>query len=305
MATKKQILANRLNAAKSKGPTTEDGKAIASRNSLKHGLLAKEIVVKSGEGAESQEEFDVILSDLKEQFAPQGTIEEILVEKITTSYWRLRRAHRFEVGLIGNKLDCVTYNYYKEKQDVHYNYVKNKTEKQIDDEIAELVTKIKGQKDLKKDFIKLQQSKKDLKEIYCYPEIWDVTVTKLRDEPIDFFGREPANVHSALNRAGWTDDKIWQFYINTVDTVIASLQEQIKDLQMQKDNNKLAIQVKKKIGCIPEGNELERLLKYEGSIEKQFYKALNELERLQRMRKGDTVPPPVNIDLNINKEEST
>ena len=36
-----QQRANELNAQKSTGPRTEEGKAIASRNSLKHGLCAK------------------------------------------------------------------------------------------------------------------------------------------------------------------------------------------------------------------------------------------------------------------------
>ena len=64
--TDKQIAANRKNAAHSTGPVTPSGKAIASRNALKHGLLAKEILVDAGEGAESQEEFDAVLLDLKD-----------------------------------------------------------------------------------------------------------------------------------------------------------------------------------------------------------------------------------------------
>ena len=68
---------------------------------------------------------------------------------------------------------------------------------------------------------------------------------------------------------------------------------------------KHGLQVKKKLGSIPESHELDRLLKYEGSIEKQFYKAINQLERPQRIRKGDNVPAPVNIDLNIDKENGS
>jgi hypothetical protein len=49
MASEKQVLANQQNALKSTGPKTDEGKAIAARNSLKHGLLAKEVVITEGE----------------------------------------------------------------------------------------------------------------------------------------------------------------------------------------------------------------------------------------------------------------
>ena len=65
--SEKQLAANRINAKKG-GPKTEEGKAIVKYNALKHGLLAKTVVITQGEGAESQELFDSLLSDLQDQF---------------------------------------------------------------------------------------------------------------------------------------------------------------------------------------------------------------------------------------------
>ena len=45
MATIKQINANRKNALLSKGPKTDLGKLNSSKNSLKHGLTAKQLVI--------------------------------------------------------------------------------------------------------------------------------------------------------------------------------------------------------------------------------------------------------------------
>jgi hypothetical protein len=56
------------------------------------------------------------------------------------------------------------------------------------------------------------------------------------------------------------------------------------------------------LGSAPSGYELDRLLKCEGSIRKQFYKAISELERLQRIRAGDHVPAPMKIDLAVDAE---
>ena len=43
---------------------------------------------------------------------------------------------------------------------------------------------------------------------------------------------------------------------------------------------------------------MDNFLRYETAIERQLYKAINQLERLQRMRTGDHVPPPVQVDVN-------
>ena len=103
--TNRQINANRRNARKSTGPKTAEGKRRSSRNALKHGLLAREVVIREGDGAETQADFDALLADLCDELRPKGIIEETLVERIATCYWRLRRAQRYEVGAIRNSLD--------------------------------------------------------------------------------------------------------------------------------------------------------------------------------------------------------
>ena len=43
---------------------------------------------------------------------------------------------------------------------------------------------------------------------------------------------------------------------------------------------------------------MDNFLRYETAIERQLYKAINQLERLQRMRAGDHVPAPIQVDVN-------
>ena len=87
MTTKAQITANRTNAQKSTGPRTNQGKAAASQNSVKHGLLARSNVIMS----ESQEEFDLHRDLLLEELAPATPMESILAERIVSLSWRLAR----------------------------------------------------------------------------------------------------------------------------------------------------------------------------------------------------------------------
>ena len=92
MASVAQIQANRLNAQKSTGPRTAAGKERASRNALKHGLLAREAVIQG----EDPEEFELYREQMLESLAPAGPVEAMLAERVVGLSWRLRRAERLQ-----------------------------------------------------------------------------------------------------------------------------------------------------------------------------------------------------------------
>jgi hypothetical protein len=299
--TEKQIAANQANAQNSTGPITPAGKARASRNALTHGLLAKEIVIDDGEGAESREEFDSVLLDLTGQFDPQSPLEEILVEKIAVAYWRSRRAHRYEVGLIRWNLDNATDKYY------HGGRLpsdKRKRDDEIDTEISEAQELRRAWERDRARFTKMRRDGKNLQEIYDWQDNWDLVFAKapeIMDEPPDY---TPEALHTALQEAGWTDERIWQCHIEVCAEQMEFQARKIQDLEKEKQRNRLAVQVQKKLGAVPDARDLDRLLKYEGSIDRQFYKAIDQLERLQRLRAGDNVPAPVNIDLAVDTKDT-
>ncbi len=47
--------------------------------------------------------------------------------------------------------------------------------------------------------------------------------------------------------------------------------------------------------ALPSKEVIEKILRYETAIERQLYRAIDQLERLQRGRKGEAIPPPVNL----------
>jgi hypothetical protein len=53
--------------------------------------------------------------------------------------------------------------------------------------------------------------------------------------------------------------------------------------------------------AIPNRDALDRLLRYEAAIERDLGRANDRLERLQRRRKGEPVPPPGKIRLSGRK----
>ena len=92
MTSQKQIEANRRNASKSTGPKSEAGKARSKLNSLKHGLLAKAVVLPG----EDELEFEGLVQALALELGPNGVLEEQLVGCIAANFWRLRRIYQIE-----------------------------------------------------------------------------------------------------------------------------------------------------------------------------------------------------------------
>ncbi len=95
MSSERQIEANRLNAQRSTGPRSPNGKARVASNALKHGLTGKQIVLPN----ENAEEFEAFRITLWTDLAPQGALEEELAGKIVADAWRLRRVPILEAAL--------------------------------------------------------------------------------------------------------------------------------------------------------------------------------------------------------------
>jgi hypothetical protein len=89
----RKIEANRRNAKKSTGPKTSRGKTISSWNSTRHGLLAERL---PSIPDKDKKHFARLLSSLRQDLEPVGTVEEVLVERIAQEYWRLGVAARHE-----------------------------------------------------------------------------------------------------------------------------------------------------------------------------------------------------------------
>ena len=99
MATIKQINANKKNALLSKGPKTDLGKLNSSKNSLKHGLTAKQLVI-----GENLKEFEQYRDQMIEELKPVGILQEQVVFKIIDVGFRLRRIGKIEAGIYNQEI---------------------------------------------------------------------------------------------------------------------------------------------------------------------------------------------------------
>ena len=95
MTSFKQIEANRRNARRSTGPSSEDGKQRSRCNAVRHGLTA-ETVIGTLEDADDYRAFEAaIIAD----YDAQSAVERELVLRLASLLWRLRRATTMETGL--------------------------------------------------------------------------------------------------------------------------------------------------------------------------------------------------------------
>lgn len=96
MTSKKQEEANRRNSQKSTGPKTPKGKAVVKYNAMKHGILARETLLAD----ESKGDLNTLGHSLRSQLQPKGELERLLVDRIISTFWRLRRLQRVEADLL-------------------------------------------------------------------------------------------------------------------------------------------------------------------------------------------------------------
>ncbi len=79
------------------------------------------------------------------------------------------------------------------------------------------------------------------------------------------------------------------------------LEMTIKDLDRRerklRRQEKIDLEIARQRLSIPQDLELERIQRYETSIKRDMYRAFDQLERLQRRRRGEPPTPTVNVNV--------
>jgi len=89
---------------KSCGPRTAKGKQKSKHNALKHGVFSQVVLL----NGEPRVEFDSLLSGLWNRLEPEGTLEELLVDKLAALVWR----HRRLIIAVGERMGTEFFGWY-------------------------------------------------------------------------------------------------------------------------------------------------------------------------------------------------
>lgn len=96
MTSERQISANRLNARRSTGSKSQNGKLRSRQNAIRHGLTAETVI-----GVlEDPCDYAVFEAAIIADYAPRSMVEHELVARLASLLWRLRRATSIETGLL-------------------------------------------------------------------------------------------------------------------------------------------------------------------------------------------------------------
>ena len=96
MTSFRQIEANRRNAIRSTGPSTEEGKHRTRRNAVRHGLCAETVI----EIVEDIDDYRAFEAAVIADYDAQTAVERELVLRLASLLWRLRRATAIETDLL-------------------------------------------------------------------------------------------------------------------------------------------------------------------------------------------------------------
>jgi hypothetical protein len=289
--TPKRLEANRRNARKSTGPRTTEGKAIVSMNAIKHGMLSRQVVVRGMQVHERPKEFQELRQRLWDELMPVGAVEEMLVDRIVTAHWRMRRAVRAECGEIALSVDGGHW------ERLNKDPIDKALFAMFSDPMTELGKSARG-------LSYLMHILEELRETVTREGgLTDAALGQLRrrfGERESSFGRELVKLREELsvNPGGLSPEALQaeqrERVLGRIEgrmNLYRMLQEKCEEREEKEESARQAAQL------LPESAILDKILRYEGKLERQLYRAMNQLERLQRRRNGEVVPPPITMDV--------
>jgi len=296
MTTDKQIEANRENALVSTGPITEEGKAIVAKNAVKHSVFSQDLIISSGDGEEDPEEYQELLRNLIVSLIPQNQMEHLLVEKISVDFWRLKRLLRFETGSIRQYLDMTITDYYSEED--YLGKKKHRTSEELDEDIKEKQSYINWNKTylkcLDRGIVSFDQPawKGEGLESDIADDLWAVfheEGSNLLDEQQYYNFKEGElnlsfdEMTSILKNKGFTSENISTALIRWYNNQNQDYSKQIDVLERKKIKNKYTDEVNIKLHSLPSNEDVEKVMRYEKSIQKSILQNLALLKKLQSM----------------------
>jgi hypothetical protein len=287
-----------LTTLKATGPRTAAGKERSKHNALKHGIFAKLVLV----DGEQRSALVALLTGIRNDLRPEGTLEEVLVEKLASLLWRYRRlliAEGAEIrrGTQFHRSDKFAREgreaaaFLRSELEVRAGLLAGAENSCIRELCLEALQSLK--ESIATMGFRVRLDSRILVQVYGGDELRSVNHPLFLAYATYYRPVVSPGVNQEREDPADAEKRKAKF--------LKILQLQIDRLQGYSDFDGERIARKDKLEAlrcnVPSASESDRFLRYEASLERSIDRTLSQLERLQQMRLGQPVPPKLEVQL--------
>jgi len=272
--SERKLKTNRENSKKSTVPKTLRGKAYSRRNALKHSLFTRQVMDFAAH-CEDPDEWTDLLNGLWQQYQPVGKAEELEVERAAICWWKLKRLWRYENAT--NRVALRDLGRTEMRQQAEYCKTLDKEEAAVILQLQAAMKQIEANGEISQELRqRMFATMPGLEAIWpAIEEGGEEVLSRVLPKNIPESSQERASA-AALRTA------IVGVYF-------------LKGLAQMREASVREIAVAQHV--IPNQEVLDKILRYETTIERNLTRALDRLERLQRHRTGEIVPQTLKVEL--------
>lgn len=289
---------------RSRGPRTPAGKRRSSQNAIRHGVFSRVILLYS----ESRQEYYAMLEGLREVFQPKGKLEEILVEKLAVITWRYRRLLIAESAEIQKATAFLVSDQQRKDEEEAKALEDSRILNERFGENQGLIEKFRNPGIMARCVGLLVQLRQGIEARGINRERDSAILKTIYGDTGHLFSTLPES-YSRWNEAIQgskgqrqprgipTLEMCEKSILDAIDKEINTFEERKQAYaNMQSRRTELD-----RLRCmIPDSPQLDRLLRYEASLERAFDRTLSQLERLQRTQRGEPLPPRIDVNLSAS-----
>jgi hypothetical protein len=272
---------------KSTGPKTTAGKLAVAGNGIAHGVYALSPVVA---GMESLRDWNIYRMEMLASLAPQGMLEITLAERIALAGWRQRRVARYESEHLRSEQQAAQNNVGNVEQVLRWSKWWDRFWPSVEllakgNEDAEMAKQ--GVVDLLYRFLdklRAPDPAGNANQQLAEAERWTVGLLRQRIRLlIEKHGKKRDSFNSLLEDIKHDGVQAWR--------AAEQIKQRLADYRREH--------------LLPDESALEKVMRYESHLSRQFQRDLHELQRLQAMRQGQPGAAPDAIDVEVASSPET
>jgi hypothetical protein len=259
---------------------------------LKHGIFSRVVLLKD----EPRAEFNSLLSSLQKDLQPNGTLEELLVDKLAAILWRKRRLLIAEGAEIRKGNEFVDSDMQRRANEEEADIVKELSPLVRHTENTRILNICIATLGVLKEWI--EEESIDAKIAACVARMiygegpTTLLAVLLQYLSIQKFARSEVAEGREADLANLGKHKL--AVLHFVDSEIR-LFESMRCNQLLEESKRMEIECSR--ASVPYTPQSDRLLRYEASLERAFDRTLSQLERRQQLRLGRALPPTLKVNL--------